>query len=305
MDRSDDILSQRNTRGDRLIIFRQLQQAIEAMHRPEEVLQWLASLIVQRFDVAIVQFWTCASRLQGQPSAQLRAMAGQSSFQPAYLAGDKVAITIEQIARGQHTSPAQPVEQVFPLYLASLLQRYGLSYCAYCSVDRNVRFVSGEDTLPQDTSMGLIFVALLLFQRYPDHSLISTVGAVLEQALVLAERHGLLLPVSSGPLLAPQDAFSQEPLSVLSHLVPRRKQVAGLMLSSNPFAKSITISDKQALRLYEAIDGQLTVGQVCRRIGMTLDEAHIALQVLLGLQCIELFTQEGEPVDADILFKNS
>lgn len=304
MERSDGILSSQNTRGYRLIIFRQLQQAIETMQRPEEVLQWLAMLIAQRFDVAIIQFWTCASLLQSQPSAQLWAMAGHGSSQPAYLTGDKVMITIEQIARGHYTSPAQPVEQVFPFYLASLLQRYGLSYCAYCSVDRKVRFASTAN-VTQDTSTGLSFVALLLFQHYPDNTLISTVGAVLEQALVLAEKHGLLLPASSGPLLAAQDAFAQESPMVLSQLVPRRKQVAGLMLSSNPFARSVAISDKQALRLYEAIDGQMTLGQVCRRIGMTLQEAQAAFQVLLGLQCIELFTQEGEPVDIDLLFKNS
>ena len=304
MDRSDDILSPQNTRGYRLIIFRQLQQAIEAMHRPEEVLQWLASLIVQRFDVAVVQFWTCESRLQGQPSAQLRAMAGQNASQPAYLTGDKVAMTVEQIARGQHSAAVQPVEQMFPFYLASLLQRYGLSYCAYSLVDRKVRFASGEYALSQDTSAGLIFVPLLLLRRYPDQSLIPTVGTILEQALVLAEKHGLLSPVSSGPLSASQDPFSQESLTVLSSLVPQRKQVAGLMLSSNPFAKSITISDKQALRLYEAIDGQQTIDQLCKRIGMTLKEAYSALQVLLGLQCIEIFTQEGWPVDVDLLFKS-
>jgi hypothetical protein len=306
MERSDDAFSSQSTSGYRLMIFRQLQQAVETMHRPEEMFQWLASLIVQRFDVSIAQFWTCEGRWSNQPSAYLRAMASQDSSQPAYLFGEKVAMTVEQLARGQQTFGAQPVERLFPRYLAMLLQRYGLSYCCYYVAEKNVRFAPTEYGLSQkESSTGLMFITLLFLRQQPGQNFISTIGIILEQAIVLAENRRLLLPAGSGPLPTPQDALAQESSSALSDLVLQRKQDASLMLSSNPFArKSISIADKQALRLYEAIDGHLTLSQLCRRTGMTLQEVQKALQELLRLQCIEIYTLEGLPVDVNSLFKN-
>ena len=305
MERADDTFSPQRTRGYRLTIFKQLQQAIEAMHRPEEMFQWLASVIVQRFDVSIVQVWTCESGWPGQLSAQLRAMACQDSSQPAYVVSEKVAMTVEHISREQHISPPQPVEQVFPHYLASLLKRYGLSYCAYCLIDRDVRFAPVGYALPHEgTATGLTFIALLFLRTYPRQDFISTISIILEQAIVTAENHRLLLPVAanSGRLVGPQEALSQEPLPALPGLIPRLKQDAGLLLSSNPFASPVTISDKQARRLYEAIDGRKTLAELCSSTGMTLKEAYTALQTLLTLQCIEIYTPEGWPVDVALFF---
>ena len=307
MERAGDTFSSQTTRGYRLTIFKQLQQAIEVMHRPEEMFQWLASVITQRFDVPIVQFWTCESGRPSQPSAQLRAMASQDSSRPAYVVSEKVAMTVEHISRGQRISLPQPVEQVFPHYLASLLKRYGLSYCAYCLSDKDVCFAPVEYALSHErTSTGLTFIALLFLGHYPRQDFISTISIILEQAIVVAENHRLLLPVaaSSSRLAVPQEAPLQEPRPALPGFIPRRKQDAGLLLSSNPFANPVNISDKQALRLYEAIDSRKTVAELCTSTGMTLKEVYTALQVLLTLQCIEIYTPEGWPVDVALFFKN-
>lgn len=307
MERADDAFSPQSTRRYRLTIFTQLRQAIEAMRRPEEMFQWLASVIMQLFDVSIVQFWTCESGWPDQPSAQLRAMACQDPSQPAFAVSEKVVMTVEQISREPRISPPQPVEQVFPNYLASLLKRYGLSYCAYCSIDRNVRFTPVEYALSHErTSTGLTFIALLFLRYYPRQDLISTISIILEQAIAVAENRRLLLPVAAsfGLLSPPQEALSQEPLLVLSDLIPRLKQNAGLLLSNNPFAGPVTISDKQARLLYEDIDSRKTVAELCSSTGITLKEAYTALQTLLTLQCIEIYTPEGLPVDVALLFKN-
>ena len=76
------------------------------------------------------------------------------------------------------------------------------------------------------------------------------------------------------------------------------------MLSSNPFAKPVAISDKQVLRFYEAIDSRKTVAELCRIVGMNLKEAQFCLQTLLRLQQIEIFTLDGWPVDSTLLFNN-
>ncbi len=325
------------TGRDELTIATQLMQAIDTMHRPDEMFRWLASIIVQRFDVGIVQFWTCESKWGGQPSAHLQAMAHQDASLPAQVvANEKVAMTVEQISRGQRVSAPLAVEQVFSPFQASLLKRYGFSYCAYFSVDRNVRLASTEYALAQErTSTGLIFVALLFLRSYPRRDLIPTLSVTLEQAIVVAESRHLLLPVtaSTGRIPTPQgqqsfrqastppqiaaypgrspvpqgtpapEALTQGESSVLFDLIPRLKQDARLLVSSSPFASSATISDKQALRLYAAIDGHKTVAELCSSTSMTLKEAQVALQTLLSLQRIEVYTVDGRPIDITLLFK--
>src|SRR5258706_3844739 len=147
MERADDTFFTQSMRGYRLTIFTQLRQVIEAMHQPEQMFQWLGSVIVQSFEMSIVQFWTCGKVWSGQPSAHLRAMAYRDPSQPVQLIGEKVALTIEDMVRGQRNSFTQPVERLFPHYLASLLKRYGLHYCTCCLANRNVRFPPGQQAL--------------------------------------------------------------------------------------------------------------------------------------------------------------
>ncbi len=307
MESIDDIFYSQSMRGNRLTIVTQLRQAIEAMHYPDEMFQWLASVIMQRFDVPIVQLWTCQNDQQGQPFAQLLTMAYQNGFQKLYVVSEKAATIVERISSGQHIPSSQQVEQMFPQYLALLLKRYGISYCAYCLIDRNVRFAQvGQSLSHERTSARFRCIVLLFLRDYARQELISTIGIILEQAIVIAENHRLLLPVaaSSDHLSPPQAGLSQEPPPALSGLIPRRKQNEGLMLSSNPFARPVTISDKEALRLYEAIDSHKTVAELCISTGMTLKEAQMALQMLLSLQHIEIYTLEGWPVDTALLFNN-
>ena len=305
MDRADNFFASQNTRGYRLTIFTQLKQAIETMHQPEELFQWLASVIMQRFDVSIVQLWSFENRLPDQSSTQLLAMASQNPAQPLHVINEKVAITVGQISGGQGISYPQPVEQVFPSYVASLLKRYGLSYCAYCVIDRNAHSLpNGNVYSQQSASAGFICTALLFLRQNVDQDLISTISVILEQALVIAENRHLFAPfVANSHFLPPdQEIITQEIPPALPDLIPRRKQDGGLMLSSNPFANPVAISDKQALRFYEAIDSRKTVAELCRSIGMNLNEAQLSLQTLLRLQQIEMYTLDGWPVDSTLLF---
>ena len=154
--------------------------------------------------------------------------------------------------------------------------------------------------------MGLTFIVLLLLRQYPQQELASAVTIILEQALSIAENRRLLLPVSAatGQTSAPRKALAQETPPALPGLIVKKKQNAGMMLSSNPFARSITIKDPQAQRLFDVIDGRTPVAELAALTGMTLQEAQVALQILLGLQCIEIYTHEGWPVDTTLLFKN-
>jgi len=312
MERMGDPFSSKNIRGYRLTIVTQLLQAVEAMHRPEEMFQWLAYAIVQRFDVSILQFWTRESARSGQPSAQLRALAYKDRSLPVNMISEKMTTAIEQIPKERPTFPPQLVEQVFPPFQASLLKRYSLNYCSYCLIDRNtIRFAPAEYALShENVSTGLTFIAFLLLRTFPPQDLISNISIILEQAIGIAEKHQLLLPVSasSGPLSLPdrplpaQKLLPQEPQPGLLGLIPRLKRDEGLLVSSNPFASSVAISDDHARRLYTAIDGHKTVDEL-RSTGMTRQEVVAALQILMNLHYVEIYTPEGHAVDAGLLFK--
>src|SRR5690242_1135249 len=115
MERLGDTFSPEGTKGYQLTIVTQLRRVMTTMHRPDEMFRWLASVIVQRFDISIMQFWTCESSRLGQSSARLQAMAHQDPSLPAQLVvNEKVALIVEHISRGQPISPPRGVEQMFP-----------------------------------------------------------------------------------------------------------------------------------------------------------------------------------------------
>src|SRR5689334_767601 len=115
MDRADNLYAPQNIRGYRLTIFTQLKQAIETMQRPDELFQWLASVIIQRFNVSVVQLWSFENHLPGYPpSTQLLSMASQNPSQPLHTINEKVATTVGQISIAQRVSYPQLVEQLFP-----------------------------------------------------------------------------------------------------------------------------------------------------------------------------------------------
>ncbi|HZU65984.1 MAG TPA: hypothetical protein VFA09_01795 [Ktedonobacteraceae bacterium] len=299
MARADDTFFPQNIRGYRLTILTQLRQVIDNMHAPEQMFQWLGSVVTQSFDVSIAQFWTCENSRSARSPAQLRAMDYRDPSQPVHIIGEKVAPTVEQIARGAGAPFAQPVEQVFPQYLASLLKRYGLHFCICCFSSRNMYARPGQQFLPSGPPAQMVIVALLFMTHYPQRELVSTMSIILEQAIAVAEGRGLFSTVTgnAGNVTAGQEQSSSGTLPALAELIPHKKQDARLMLSSNPFASPVVISDRLARRFYDAIDSRKSVTEICTDASMTMQEAYKALQILLSLQYIELYTPQGVRVE--------
>ena len=308
MDRADNLYVPQNTRGYRLTIFTQLKQAIETMQQPDELFQWLASVIIQRFNMSVVQLWSLENRMPGYPpSTQLLSMASQNPSQPLHTINEKVAMTVGQISKEQRVSYPQPVEQLFPGYVATLLKRYGLSYCAYCVIDRHGPSNSNTNPYQRQSSMaGFTCTALLFLRQIVDQDLITTIDVMLEQALIIAENCHLFAPIAANSNYIPpvQETFSPDIPPALPDLVPKRRQDGGLMLSSNPFAHPSGLSDRQAQRLYDAIDGRRSVATLCRITGMNLSDAQQSLQDLMRAQQIDMYTLDGWPVDSTLLFNN-
>ena len=87
----------------------------------------------------------------------------------------------------------------------------------------------------------------------------------------------------------PPDPPREEPSLTLNKLIPHRSEDANLMSSSNPLSRSVVISDKQARRLYAAIDGQKNVEELCMVIHLDVKQAPKVLQLLLDQQLIHLY----------------
>ena len=106
-------------------------------------------------------------------------------------------------------------------------------------------------------------------------------------------------PVSPTPL-----PLRQEVLPPFTELIPRRKQDANVLLTSNPFASAPAIRDKQARRLHAAIDGRSNVAMLSNITGMAPGDVSIALKKLLLENRIELYASNGQLVDASLFLNN-
>jgi hypothetical protein len=290
-----------------MVIGAQLIRTITTMRQVDELFPWLAHKIVQHFDVQFVQFWANQVNHTGQFAVQLRAMVSQDPSVPQQIVvNDHIASIAQHLVNERLIYSPQPVENIFSHYQTILLKRYGLYYCTGC-------FTGSDSLLPQNSytlshegyPIPLAMTTLLFLRKSPHRDFVPAVSAVLEQAVVVAGNRGLLLPAaktSHSPIsrVAPQ----QESLPPFRELIPHRKQEASLMLSSNPFAGSPIIADKQARRLYNAIDGRTNVAGLSDAIGMNLKDIYTALQTLLKQRRIGLYEPGGREVDASQFLDN-
>jgi DNA-binding response OmpR family regulator len=124
-----------------------------------------------------------------------------------------------------------------------------------------------------------------LSKPFPAETLLQTVREVIPESF----RH----PVSSTDPSIP----SQPALPTLSKLVPRRVAEDDVMLTSNPFTGTSAIRDKQARRLYGAIDGRKTVGELTSMLALEAEEMRSTLRILLQGQHIQVYTLAGHLVE--------
>ena len=115
---------------------------------------------------------------------------------------------------------------------------------------------------------------------------------------------GHLRPLASFPQRgrSRQRLAGQEPLLVLQNLIPLRCENPDLMRLSNPLDGSVVIPDRQARRLYAAIDGRKTVDELCSITQLEMKEIHRALQILLVQHRIQLYTLDGKRVESSLFF---
>ena len=271
----------------------QLWRTVSTMRHIDELLHWFIYTVMQRSGVQVVQLWTCPSGYADSPEAKLRTFAHQDISPPWNIfTGKPVAAAVEYIVLQRNIS-LPPVHNVFPVHMATLLQRYGINYCAGYGV-RNDLYLPAQG-MTQIASVPEKMV-LLIFARRPPQRSLSEVETLLQQVLVMAERHHLVrIQQSAG-------VPSQHPTSAtLNTLVPRRTADA----ASNPLTLAIAIPDKNARILYAAIDDHKPVGELANMTHLTSAEIYQALQILLEQQRIQLYEPgaNGKFVDSRLFIR--
>ncbi len=86
----------------------------------------------------------------------------------------------------------------------------------------------------------------------------------------------------------------------LYELIPRAKADDSL-ISSNPLSGSSVIANKQARRLYAALDGRRNVKDICEHLRLDLQEVLAAMRILARQGRIQLYEPGGQVVDAAVL----
>jgi hypothetical protein len=305
----------------------QLFQALSSMHHIDELFQWLAHSLAQRFNIQLLLFWTNHISPTGQLVAQLRASARQDPSLPDQLIlSDPMQRIAQRLISERVAYPPQPVDTIFTQYQTTLFKRYGLPYWCACFTSRNALLPPRTDMLSQTEKPTFFAMTTLLFhRRMPQVSIVPTINTILEEATTCAVKQGLLLsandPYGSFSSLqhTPHPQFDISPLQsftpppqyfppelvkpqvretlTLAQLIPKRKQDNNDLLVNNPFARPTVISDKNARRLHTAINGQENVGDLSSITGLNMQEIAIALRLLWDQHRIEVCAPDGHPVN--------
>ncbi len=299
-------LSQPNISNQHLIAITQLLQMTMDMSHIDELFLWLANTMVQRFGVLATQFWVRQINRESQFSLALRTMICQDSSLPLHiLKNNRVSAVAEHIMGKWPHSLSLSIDTLFSSYQADLLKRYGLNHCCNCCLSSDALLVpTHKDLATGKIATPLMMVVLLFFRQPPSQKLLLAVEQVLAQALLIAKNRGLLQAPSSGAKSAepkiPFKSSRPQAFSFLSELIPRHIENVGLMRHSNPLAHSLVITDRQARRLYRAIDGYKNVNELVACIPFDREEIYQALWLLYTQHRIQLYEPGGQPVNASL-----
>jgi hypothetical protein len=295
-----------DTGKQQIALLTQLLQAAAGMQHIDELFFLLARKMMQSLRIEIVQIWTMEVNSISQASAVLRGTAlYDQSISTHVVDSPHVETVANDLLKRQQAILSQPIANLFSVYQSRLLGRYGLSYCLCCSTMSNIPLPPASSAPAVPTANGPSIVAALLFTAQPrPQQFAISVNQILEQTLLIARNQGLLpVPVIREAITPPAEVMQPEALPPLHELIPVRIRARDSMRSSNPFANAAAISDKRAQAFLSAIDGTKTVAEIAAIKRMDGRDMVAALRHLLQHERIQLQTQAGQVVDAELFLK--
>ncbi len=278
-------------------VLTQLSQAVTTMQHIDEVFLWLVQAIVIYFGAQVAQIWTIQTTTTGQRFPQLRSMMCQDRSLPQNLIVNKqVAALAGHMLSERRNAQLHPVEASFTQYLALLLKRYGLSYCAGS-------FVGGDTLLPpprvssseQKIATPLAVVLLLFFQHMPHQNVLPAAEEILAQAFPIASSHGLLLSASAAgaPSYAEPVPRVQPSLPALSELIAHRIEDP----MSNPLSAALALPEERTRHVYAAINDRRNLAELSRLTNLDLSDVFQIVQKLAAMHRVQVYEPTGRHVE--------
>ncbi len=300
MEENVDSLRSPNAPGGRgrpiVLVGRLMQQAANMQH-VDEVFLWLAQTLVQYLDIAVVQFLAIQQDDAKQFQVEMRASASQDPAlaQIGYVNNQVMAVA-ERIFRERRGIMSRPVESVFPAQQAALLAQYNLRCWAGYFLCHDALLPPAKDgRTPGKTPMPFNII-VSLFTLYPlSMEQTRAIHFIMEQAMRIIVNRGLLA-TRQAPGMVTKKMLDVNELLAHAHLIPQRSENIEHVQANNPFASASIITDKNARRLYTAINGDKDLAKLAQMTGLRPKEMLAALHYLFEQQKIHFYTPKGELV---------
>ncbi len=283
-----------------LIIITRLLQVVEAMENIDELFEWLSEMIMQRMDIQVVQFWAMQAYMHGRVSCELRSMACQSTLLPHYIVVNQpLADTVEQLLNKQQSVAPGLVGHIFSQYHSNLLMRYNLNYWACHFMSNTILLPPTRDDAVYEKVATPLTLGITIFLEHPPSSrLVPTLAHILEHVLPIARSRGLLkvtIPTTQPLQLTSSQYTGKRP--VLTEFTPYRIQTD--YTAKYASLDGAIIRDKNARRLYLAIDGHKNIGELGLMMQLNTREFYAALSLLLTQKRIQIF-EPGDRTSASL-----
>ncbi len=272
-------------------ILAKMVSAAQGMQHIDELLLWLAHTLIYNFGVQVAQFWSPQAR--STSATELRLLVCKDESLPyTSIVNPQITAVAESHMQAQRSLALQLVHRLLPQDHARLLSQHQLNYCCgFFMRDDTLLPPSMSQRAVQYIPVPMALLLLLLFQIPSPH--LPVISRILEQIVPIARNCGLLV---SSPQATTSSVQQQSSQLNLAELIPKQTEDA----TENPLGSTVSIPDKQARRLYEAIDGRRNVSQLCAITRLNEKDVHILLQKLLKRQHIHVYEPGGKCVDAAI-----
>lgn len=292
-----------------LVIISQLLQIIDNMQHIDELFLWLVHTLLRRLGIDVVQLWTLQSHVGGQATLELRTMVSRNLGLPQYVVSNPAVVgEIRQVMKERSGFITMPVSTAFPQDQVNLLTQHNLHYwtCYFLCNSSMLPPVTGKHTDSKEVYTPLMMVASLFLRQSPSPRLLPTVGHILEQAMLIAKKRGLLLADGKQqqfPLLLPSltlQGNSQQvgDKSTLLDLIPSR------IRTNNPLAGPLLLVDQPAYQLYHAIDGRKSLAELASFTRFKAAEFHGAVRSLLNRKQIRFCEKGGRQVENEFVMQS-
>lgn len=287
-----------------VILITQLMQQAKNMHHIDDLFYWLSTMMMQRLNFSIVQFWALQPYVSGLSMLEVRGIPNPSSAVPQQIYTNmQVASVIERLLIEGRGQMPLPVTNIFQPDQAQLLTQFNLNYWAgYFLKDDLLLPPAKSEPIQGKLAAPLKMLVSLYTEQSPSMQLLRATNFILEQAFRIATSRGFLVETAPTPPRPPLEKPSTTTPPTLAELIPFRTQNIEDLQMYNPFANAIIIPEKRARTLYAAIDGQKNISELALVTRLGQQEMVEALRYLTHHQRIEMHTRDRKPVDSTLFF---